>query len=315
MISKNYKLNGFYSWQIINTDGSIASKSKEKNNLILTQGLEFPSVYLFADCFTSCCVGLGTQAPLLSDVGLQSEHKRTNTYYNGANACRSYVSSGTFNIQRTFDFSVETETIYYGEIGWSPENTPGNNLFSKSLMVDSFGNVGPIAVNRNQFLRVIYTLSISFTPSTLTPSVPAISNWTTNGNSIAQLVGLYGVNSSGTTAVFDSGYQTSEPKNNILDIFISTGLQTISGFGNSANYTAGSYPQRATSYPYISGTLTKIYSASFSRASGTGYMNTLGIGLSGRAPANATFIHRLDSPQTKLTDYQLDLYFQYTWGQ
>lgn len=315
MINKNYKLNGSFSWRIINADGSIASKSKPKNNLILNQGLDFPSVYYFSDCFASCAIGFGTVLPLLTDTGLASEQKRSNTYYTASNGCRSYVDGDSFNIQRTFDFTPETERTLYGEVGWSPESTAGNNLFSKSIMIDEFGNPGPITVNLNQFLRVIYTLKITFDPSNLEIFSPSINGWTAIGNAATQLIGLYGVNSSGISSVYDSGYQASEPVTNTVDAFISTGSQTISSFGSSGNYLLGSWPQRLTADPYVSGSYTKTYSASYSRATGTGFISTLGIGSSGRAATSTTFVHRLDTPQFKATDYELNLHFNYVWSQ
>jgi hypothetical protein len=313
MISNNFQLHGFFSWQIINVDGSVASKSKEKNNLILNQGLEYPSIYYFADCFKYCCIGAGNQSPLLTDTGLFQEVKRTGNYYTGTNACRAYKDSDSFYIQRTFDFTSETQTVLYGEIGWSPIGTSGDNLFSKSIMVDSNGNPGMVQVNANQFMRVIYTLKITFSPINAV-YIPNISGWTTDGVASAQLIGMYGVNSRGVTVFFDSGRETNEPKNNILDIFVSTGRQTVSGFGGSADYRVGASPQRATAYGYESGSLTKIYTASFGRASGTGNISTIGVGVSGNAPLYSTFVHRLNTAQNKGNSYELNLYFQYTWS-
>jgi len=315
MISKNYKLSGFFSWSIINQDGSIASKSPLKNNLILNQGLDFPSVYYFADCFTYCAIGFGTTPPLLTDTGLVSEQKRSNIYYTENNGCRSYIDGDSFYMQRTFDFTPETQRTLYGEIGWSPESSPGNNLFSKSIMIDSFGNPGPIVVERNQFLRAIYTLQVTFNPASSTITLPSIVGWTTNGNSATQLIGLYGISTTGGSTIYDSGLRASEPRNDVVDIFISTGLQAISAFGNSGNYIIGTWPQRVTAQPYVSGTYTKIYHANYSRASGTGFISTLGIGSSGGGPTSTTFVHRLDAPQFKASDYELNLYFNYTWSQ
>ena len=309
MFNRQYQLKGYYSWEIINPDGSVAAKSKDKNNLILNQGLDYVATRSFADCFLYCAIGYGSVAPLLTDTGLLNEAKRSGTI----NSATSFISSNSYNIRRVFDFTPETETVFYGELGWSPIESNGNNLFSRALMVDQNGNVGPLAVNRLQFLRVTYTLVITFSPSSLTAYTPSITGWTTNGNASCQYIGLNTVDSVGASGFVDIARDAAEPSNNLIDIFIASGTQTPSGLGTGASYT-NAWSQRATIIPYVSGTYTKKFYAIFGRNSGVGDFSTIGCGLTGFAPSRPIYAHVMNSPQNKSSNYEVGVYFSYQWG-
>lgn len=305
----NQKIQGYYSWEIIDENGFVISKSPDKNNLILNQGLDYISSRSFADCFLYCAIGFGSSAPLLENTSLANETKRTGTIQSAS----SFVSAGSYNIRRVFDFSQETETVFYGELGWSPFGSPGNNLFSMALMVDQNGNVGPIKVDRLQFLRVTYTLSISFSPSSLTFNAPLIGTWTTNGFASCQYIGLNNVNSTGGSGFADLAQDAAEPFNNQIDIFIASGTQTPSGLGTGAVYT-NAWSQRATMIPYVSGTYTKNFYAIFGRNTGVGNFSTIGCGLTGSAPSRPIYAHVMNSPQNKASNFELGVFFSYQWG-
>lgn len=309
MFNLTQKLKGYYSWEIINSDGSVASKSKEKNNLILNQGLDYISSRSFADCFLYCAIGTSNIAPLLADTGLGNESKRSGVIQSAT----SFISSNTYNIRRVFDFTPETQTVFYGELGWSPIEVSGNNLFSKALMVDQNGNVGPISVNRLQFLRVTYTLVVTFNPGVLTANSPAIGGWTTLGNASCQYVGLNTVNSTGGSGFADIAQDAAEPSNTLIDIFIASGTQTPSGLGTGASYI-NAWSQRATLIPYVSGTYTKNFYAVFGRNSGVGDFSTIGCGLTGFAPSRPIYAHVMNSPQNKASNFELGVFFSYQWG-
>lgn len=309
MFIKKQLLNGYYSWEVINPDGSVAAKSKDKNNLILNQGLDYVSSRSFADCFLYCAIGTNNIAPLLTDTGLGNEIKRSGIIQSAT----AFVSANSYNIRRVFDFTPETETIFYGELGWSPLETAGNNLFSRAQMIDQNGNIGSIAVNRLQFLRVTYTLVVTFSPGLLTANSPLIGGWTTLGNASCQYVGLNSVNSTGGSGFADIARDAAEPSNSLIDIFIASGTQTPSGLGTGASYT-NAWSQRATFIPYVSGTYTKNFYAIFGRNSGVGNFYTIGCGLTGFAPSRPIYAHVMNSPQNKASNYELGVYFSYQWG-
>jgi len=310
MISSSKKISGYFSYEIVNYDGSVVFASKEKNNLILNQGLDYLSVYYFANCFRYCAIGLGSLPPLLTDIGLASEAKRVGVIHSAT----SFLSVDTFSIRASWDFSPETETVYYGEIGWSPESAPGNNLFSKTQMIDQNGSVGPLAVGRLQYLRVTYTLQIYFSPASLTSYTPSILNWVTNGNASCQYLGLATLDPTGAIAFRDMARDAGEPSVNQIDIFISTGQATPSGLGTGANYSIFSYPQRATVAPYISGTYVKNFYANYGRNSGVSGISSIGCGLTGFAETIPIYAHLMDSAQTKASDYELGVFFSTQWG-
>jgi hypothetical protein len=168
-------------------------------------------------------------------------------------------------------------------------------------------------VNRLQFLRVTYTLAITFSPAILTSNVPSIAGWTTDGNASCQYIGLNNINSTGGSGFADIARDASEPYNTLIDIFISSGTQTPSGLGTGASYT-NSWSQRATPIPYVSGTYTKNFYAIFGRNSGVGSFSTIGCGLTGFAPSRSIYAHLMNSPQIKAADYELGVYFSYQWG-
>lgn len=309
MFNFKQSIKGYYSWEIINPDGSIAGRSKEENNLILNQGLDFVASRSFSDCFVFCAIGFGSTPPLLADTGLTNEAKRTSLLQSAT----SFILSNSYNIRRVFDFTPETETVFYGELGWSPFGTVGNNLFSRAQMVDQNGNIGPIKVDRLQFLRVTYTLVITFNPGFLTANAPLIAGWTTDGNASCQYIGLNTVGSTGQSGFADLARDASEPFNNQIDIFIASGTQTPSGLGTGAVYT-NAWSQRATFFPYVSGSYTKNFYAVFGRNSGVGNFSTIGCGLTGSAPSRPIYAHVMNTPQTKASNYELGVYFSYQWG-
>jgi hypothetical protein len=304
------KLNGYYSWELFSSDGLLLSKSPVKNNLILNQGLDFPSSFYFADCFKYCCLGLGTQAPLQSDTSLSNEVKRTSNLSSSS----YFIEGNTVNIRRAFDFPIETETVTYGEIGWSPYESAGANLFSKTQMVAADGSVGSLIANKLQYVRVNYTLQI--TPLLVTASSfnPSINGWSAAGLASNQLIGLVGLAGTGENTFIDSAQDMAEPFKNSIDIFISTGRAIPSGYGTGANYLIGAYPQRALISSYVSGSYQKNFTATIGRNSGASDISTIGCGLTGSSAVNPIFAHLMNSPQSKQSDYELNIYFNQSWG-
>jgi hypothetical protein len=130
----------------------------------------------------------------------------------------------------------------------------------------------------------------------------------------SQLVGLVSVDPTGAYTFFDSARNAAEPSNNLVDIFISTGRQIPSGFGFSADYSVGGSPQRAIVLPYISGSYTKTFYASFGRESGVGPISVIGCGLTGSSTQNSIFAHLINTPQEKASNFILEVYFTYQWG-
>lgn len=99
-----------------------------------------------------------------NQTGLDTEVKRTNTYPSytytdgrGASASWGVAATGVLTLRRTYDFSAETGSVNYTEIGISPVATVASNLFARILLA------GTVAVTSGQQLRITYELAITCT--------------------------------------------------------------------------------------------------------------------------------------------------------
>lgn len=128
-----------------------------------------------------------------NQTGLATEVKRTNTYpvytyTDGRGASASFASAtNVLTLRRTYDFSAETGSVNYTEIGISPIATVASNLFARILLA------GAVTVTSGQQLRVTYELAITvngtsrpsqtLSSSTGWPYTYSISSITGNGTS------------------------------------------------------------------------------------------------------------------------------------
>ena len=247
---------------------------------------------------------------LLTDTQLKNELIRTNKTSSGT----AFIENGSINLRKYFDFPVVTNTTYYGEVGWSPYSSSGFALFSKTQMVDKDGNVGLLQINYNQYVKIVYTLQI--VPSFPMPTYfnPSIANWSAEGLASNQLVGLMTPSGTGQNVFFDSAQDMSEPSKKAIDIFVSTNTSSPSGYGTGTNYSAGGSPQRASLSSYVSGAYTKSFYANFSRGSGVGDISVIGCGLTGSSSSNPIFAHKMNAPQTKASNYELEVFMNHSWG-
>ena len=154
--------------------GIIVQERPWANNLILDQGKNYwaGGVGSFAYLVRACAVGTGTTPPAASDTGLQSEAKRTTTYYTASGGCGYSDTGATRKLWRTFDFSTESAGVNYSELGWSYSDSAGANLFSRTLI-----SGGTVSLTAGQSLRVVYELSITVAPASTTTENLSISGW------------------------------------------------------------------------------------------------------------------------------------------
>ena len=166
-VSGRYKI-------IVLSKGIIVQERPWARNLILDQGKNYwaAGVGSFAYLVRACAVGTGTATPAASDTGLQSEAKRTITYYTQSGGCGYSDTGATRKLWRTFDFSTESAGVNYTELGWSYSDSAGANLFSRALI-----SGGTISLTAGQSLRVVYELSITVAPASTTTENLSISGW------------------------------------------------------------------------------------------------------------------------------------------
>lgn len=129
-----------------------------------------------------------------NQTGLTTELKRTSTYLTGSGNCGSTVVSNSFSHKRTYDFTAEVGSVTYNEVGFANTSTPGANLFSRILL-----GAG-VSLTAGQAVRLIYTLTVSFTPNSATAITPSpISGWAgATGQVQIQLCNVSVINTSGT---------------------------------------------------------------------------------------------------------------------
>ena len=196
------------SWEVINSDGSIARACyKPHSNLITNYGLE--SLYLrnnsggwgsYAwDVTKYIAIGTGTAEPTITDTRLGTEVFRGERNYDAYNA-DSYSPAGGvdgyYYVTRTRGYQTNLGDLNndVSEIGFSPDPTPnGASLFSKHRLKDEYGNPTSIRVNSDQQLRIKYIVSISVTPITtytgsfeLSGYTPTTINYTAGWQSCSQ---------------------------------------------------------------------------------------------------------------------------------
>jgi hypothetical protein len=108
----------------------------------------------------------------INQTGLGAEIKRTNNYLTGSGNCGTTYSGGVYTHQRTYDFSIETGTVVYNEVGFSSSASAGANLNMRGIF-----STAPITVVAGQQLRVIYYVLVTVTPISPRARTVPISGW------------------------------------------------------------------------------------------------------------------------------------------
>jgi hypothetical protein len=267
-----------------------------------------------------------------SQTGLVNEQKRTNTYLTGSGNCGTTQASNQFQNRRTYDFTAETGTVNYTEIGFGWAVSGANTTFSRILLPS------PIPVLSGQQLRVVYELRVSVGPTTPQPVSAIINGWPispatdTDGDECVQMYGLAGLNTSGAMLANDTASWCNEPSfltdlisfsGATLNSFLSDSSTAISGSGSAPNRTGTVNAQRAlTKAAYVTNSFYVDKSVTYlvGEANST-LWRSMGYGLSqGNISANpyqanrTAFVLVFDQAQTKPNTHTLTLTFRTTWS-
>lgn len=108
----------------------------------------------------------------VSQSGLATEVKRSNTYLTGSGGTETTRSGSTYTHRRTFDFTAETGSVNYAEVGFSHSATVASNLNSRALFAG-----GAVTVLNGQQLRVIYDFQVTVSPTSVTDVETTITGW------------------------------------------------------------------------------------------------------------------------------------------
>jgi len=264
-----------------------------------------------------------------SQVGLATEVKRHSVYLTGSGNCGSSVSGSSCVLKRTFDFSAESGGVTYNEVGFSWTSTPGNNLFSRIKLSSG------VPLIAGQQFRVIYTLTIAVSPTTLTPATFNITGWpvlpstSLDGDQQWQLPGIIGIATDGTYQQSDAGgsYGTGCLEPCIVDtasglyscyIWISPNASAPTSFNTAAvDRTANSAHQIVTLSSYVALDFFRDKSTTFAvGAANRTDFRSMGLGTyrfgSSVYPESTgcAFVCVFDEAQTKSSLYTLTLSFR-----
>ena len=245
-------IEGYVTWEVINEDGSVASRGEHKN-LILNAGLDKLATQQFATMFENNCVGTGSSTPIVTQIGLDNEVARTNSYLTSpSGSCGTTVSANALILNRTFNWAAGTlDTSISGpltEVGFSWSTSAGSNLWSRSLFKNTGGTPINVFVTSTQQLRVTYTLTVYVSTADWTDGVVTITGiGDVAYQSRAQQAGTVpsqGVGVPGLSQIYTSGGSNASAIQNFEPC--ATG-PNASGYPNSPSFYSLSFA--TSSYP------------------------------------------------------------------
>lgn len=329
---------GRYLLQVVRRDGSVELPlgPEFRKNLIVNGGLDQIFTYsLGAPTWPTttgpwgyvtnyCLAGTGSSAAQVSDTGLQSQVKYSNSYLQatGANSTAYYASNGTAIHQRTYEFTTETAPATYNEIGWGSGANSG--LWSRVVLPS------PVSLQAGDNLRITYQLTISL-PQIVTPSEVSTSttgwdasgtlgivggfqdifgsiasNGTYSGGGLSSLLGHFGswtymgnpdINDVAVLAT-NSTFSAANTNPNIAEVYSGNSTSSPS---TASSYSEGSFSLTKT-YTFIPSTppvniSNGVYSVFFKWSSGPSAVQLL-----------------LSSAQSKSNEYRLGLQLTSTWA-
>jgi len=208
----HYGIKGFFELEIVNSDGVVESRSPVKNNLILYQGIDFVAARSFVENILFCALGASSVPPLLTDTGLTDEVSRTGDYDTTVeNPCLTTLVGNVYSIKKVFRFPTLVAPLTIGTLGLSYSSSPGNNLFSKSLVITENGNPGPVTAGVGKYFRISYTIQITLGPASPTSGSANIVGWTAPSQYAIQYIGLKKLNSDNSVGYWDAGQDANEP--------------------------------------------------------------------------------------------------------
>ena len=262
-----------------------------------------------------------------SQRDLEGESKRTATLLTGTGNCGTTIVSNVVIYRRTFDFSVETVSQNYTEVGvsWTLTKATGST-FSRILLP------APITIGIGFQLRLIHDLHIIFTPDSPQYFTASISGWPVSPatNTIAtqslQNINVSTVDTSGGTG--GDGY-SSEPcavhgyDGNLIVSGLSVTSASLSSVGTAVtrDSTLGA-TLNGTISPYVLGSYTLYKTCNFDLNTGNSanirslIFGTVGF-LSGNSMWNGKYQSLavvFDQPQTKLNTQIMSVVWKWSWS-
>lgn len=316
-MKKEYGIWGEFFYEIVDDKTKkVLVRSEKRKNLILNQGLDALAARSFVENVSNCAASSSTIGPLYTDTGLIGEFDRTATLDTSLQTSASTTLTGNvYSFTRIFKFDTYVNPNYYGTIGWSYTNTPGNNLFSKALVLTPGGGAGPVFVASGQYLRVYYTINITLNPSTAV-------NGNSNINGIPggdggtyglQYIGLKNINSQNVVGYYDAGNDCNELESQV-EIFLSTSSVALAAFGSSVNRSASTnYTAKSTNTYAGPGTGIVYKQVGFGKNNAVNAaIRSMGTGIIGSSTTTSGFTYVFTNNQSKSATFNLIPIFIYS---
>lgn len=206
-----HTLRGKIGWFISRGDEVVSSSQYKFSNLILNQGLDYISLFAFADCFNYCALGNGSVPPIKTDVGLTNELIRFGTLSPTPDSHGASLNGNVYTLIRTFRSGPALAEVSYSEVGFSPYASVGNNLFSKALIKNSDGQPITVVIQEGLSINIRYEFSIEINDAERHISRGIYGKSNSSGVSRFQKVGLKGIDLDGITNDFDDTNGCNEP--------------------------------------------------------------------------------------------------------
>lgn len=215
------------------------------DNLITNQGMDYLSTG--AQYLTACQVGSSSTTPQFTDVALGS---RIGGVYGEFTVTSTIDTDNRYAVHRkTYIFPSGTATGNISEVGVGTSPT-GNVLFSRALILDSFGVPTTITVLSDEDLVVIYELFVKQPTGDYTATV--------SGQSVTVRVCL--INSVSTTAGWGmnsaNGDPFAAPASGGIHFVYPGAIGAITGAPSGTGVTAGG--GNISSDAYVPGSHTRV---------------------------------------------------------
>ncbi len=256
--------------------------------------------------------------------------KRSSTYFGGSSYNGSTLSNGVLTMKRGWEFSVESGSITYREIGVHKDNATDPDLFAR-ILIDG----GEISLIAGQQLLVTYELVVEIIPNSyLTPSSGnmAITGWpsggasTTDGDFVISSLD-YSAPSSlafpGTSYYYRDGVEAGgsigsrvavEPSGSIDDVYYSETATALPSYPISFDLQGMTEivgANVAAKPTYIAGTFTRTQSITISSGDLTS-SSIRRLAIETQSRLNWMFL--FDENQEKLGTHELILTWIWSWS-
>lgn len=252
----NTKIGGLYKLEAVNArTGKKRLLADWFPNLITNIGMDHlgpgTTATYTPDSFIACYVGSGSTPPTVNNTAMESHVATFNSgaYYLTLNPSKGVNSTTPYYRYRrgTYRFPEGTAAGNLSEVGMGWSATHSGNLFSRALILDSYGNPTTITVLSDEYLDVTYEFRAYPNESDVTGSVTLTGNiggtydWTIRPGYITYIPDIEGVRT-----LFPTRFGWIYPGTVVSDAdigIITASMPTLSsGASHSmAAYVAGNY--------------------------------------------------------------------------